>query len=282
MLPSGDDLSIILFFLGLAVTALIGGLSLIERKRKAITVALIISALLFTAFALGWPWFETLSPKMTELSERLGTNPVAWFAIIMFLIALLLFSRVGDKPRTYSETFEKQKELIDHYDRKAELGASAPDELKRPASGKEEEKIEYFSDINIATDLPEIATFSAIASVSAEFVKVFLDYASFYRAMTSAGWTKKRRISLTRFDPLEKEMNYQVPLVSKIQVDEKTAQLKWGAALDDKDLISAEKYRASIVIVGPKGEQRFDFFLIKKIVNDIPAVVILNERDVSF
>ena len=88
---SGDDLTIVLFLVGLAATFGLAAMSLAGWKHKALI------ALLFTlagAFAIGgvsWPWLKLISPSATIVVQEIAKSPVSWFCVLIFgiIIALL-------------------------------------------------------------------------------------------------------------------------------------------------------------------------------------------------
>jgi len=91
---SGDDLAIFLFFLTCSVAF---GLEAV----KAETIARRVS---FGAIALGcllsgvfWAQVKTIWPSLTDKIAAIATNPVSWFVIGMFFLAVIAFHRPPQK-----------------------------------------------------------------------------------------------------------------------------------------------------------------------------------------
>jgi hypothetical protein len=90
LLPAGDDLAIVLFFMSLAF-----GFGL--ETTKAETIARKIAFGLLTAACLltsiSWLQIKKIWPSFTEVAISVGTKPVAWFVVLMFILAVFAFHR---------------------------------------------------------------------------------------------------------------------------------------------------------------------------------------------
>jgi len=89
---AGDDPTIALFLVGLAVT--IAGTALAQGgwKHKALITSLfVISGILFVA-GIGWHWLKDLSPTtISVIVTKLATDPVSWFVVVMVGLCAVLF-----------------------------------------------------------------------------------------------------------------------------------------------------------------------------------------------
>jgi hypothetical protein len=89
---SGDDLSIALFLVGLAMTFLIGGVQTAGHKSRLLIWTLYALAIVSLSGAFGWLWIKTAYPYAASVFSGIATSPVAWFIILIFVIALLTLS----------------------------------------------------------------------------------------------------------------------------------------------------------------------------------------------
>jgi hypothetical protein len=93
----GDDLTVVLFFVGLAATFLVGAISQAGWKHPIFVGFLFLVAASFFVIGVGWPWLKDISPQAQALAIRIAKNPVAWFALIILGLSGILFVSRADK-----------------------------------------------------------------------------------------------------------------------------------------------------------------------------------------
>ena len=89
-MPSGDDLTIVLFFLTLAFGFGLEAMKAETSGRRITFMALTIVSVLAALF---WLKIKTIWPPFTETTITVGTNPLAWFVVLMFILAVFAFHR---------------------------------------------------------------------------------------------------------------------------------------------------------------------------------------------
>jgi hypothetical protein len=87
---SGDDLTIVLFLVGTAIT--VAGTAMSAAGwRHPVLISGLFSLAAFCAIAgLGWPLLKTASPAVTTIMNQIATNPVAWFVVLMVAVGAAL------------------------------------------------------------------------------------------------------------------------------------------------------------------------------------------------
>jgi hypothetical protein len=93
---AGDNLSIVLFFLTCTVAFGVEAVKAETTIRRASFAALAVSCLLTGSL---WVQLKTAWPALSRQIERVATNPVSWFAIVMFLLAVFAFHRPKQNTR---------------------------------------------------------------------------------------------------------------------------------------------------------------------------------------
>src|SRR6202011_1115272 len=84
------------------------------------------------------------------------------------------------------------------------------------------------------------------ASQTFDKITLFIDYSAYFTGFGAAGWSQRRRIKLASFEPFEKGIRYEAPIISRLaNKDGKIVTLNWGND-PDKDIISSDKYRARL------------------------------------
>jgi hypothetical protein len=85
---TGDDLTIVLFLVGTAITIALAAINGAGWKHRALVVLLFALALAFLVVGLAWPLVDlkTLSPSIVESIEQISRSPVAWFVVLMVAI----------------------------------------------------------------------------------------------------------------------------------------------------------------------------------------------------
>jgi hypothetical protein len=90
LLPAGDDLTIAVFFLSLAFALGLEAMKAETPVRRGVFTALTAVCALTGVF---WLQIKTIWPPFTEATTSVGTNPVAWFVVLMFILAVFAFHR---------------------------------------------------------------------------------------------------------------------------------------------------------------------------------------------
>lgn len=260
MLPSGDDLTIILFLVGLAGTSVATGLSLLERKRKLVTRILFILTVLFGVLGGGWPWFRELSPKLTEVVTGLASNPVTWFVTIMVLATLLLSSRMGDKVHS------------------PQLPSVSP------VADRQHESVEFVQGIIIAAGMTPQTTSPVLliadAKVSIARLRILLEYTYYSRSLNWAGWIKSRQVSLADLRDVVKGQSIKIP-VATCKPD--GSDVWWGGENDSagNQIQKSRKYRAVLRFIDSSNqEQTYSFLLLRTSIHEAPYIAeVFTEKD---
>jgi len=90
-MPEGDDLAVSLFFLSLALPAF--GLEAVKAETIPRRVMFAILAVACLLTALLWIQIKQIWPPFAVTITSLSTNPVAWFAVLMFILGVFAFHR---------------------------------------------------------------------------------------------------------------------------------------------------------------------------------------------
>jgi hypothetical protein len=96
----GDDLTVVLFFVGLAATLVVAAMSQAGWKQPAFIVFLLFLAVAFFAAGVGWPWIKEISPDIQRFATRIARSPIAWFVVIICgLSASLFLNKSAGQPK---------------------------------------------------------------------------------------------------------------------------------------------------------------------------------------
>jgi cyanate permease len=87
---SGDDLTIVLFFIGTAITIALAAMNAAGWRHPVLIRGLFGVAAFCVFIGMTWPILKTFSPSTTTIVNQVATSPVAWFVVLMFGIATLL------------------------------------------------------------------------------------------------------------------------------------------------------------------------------------------------
>lgn len=80
----GDELTICLFFVGLAVTVVCTGFALSGWRHKTLVLSLFVIGALLFFLGIGWYWIKDVPPAtITRSISTLAISPVSWFVVIM-------------------------------------------------------------------------------------------------------------------------------------------------------------------------------------------------------
>jgi hypothetical protein len=95
---SGDDLTIVLFFIGSAISIGVAAVSAAGWRHPVLIGALFSLAGACLVIGAAWPALKTISPPVTATVDQVATNPVAWFVILILgMTASLLFPKRGGR-----------------------------------------------------------------------------------------------------------------------------------------------------------------------------------------
>jgi hypothetical protein len=101
---SGDDLAIFLFFMTCAVAFGVEAFKAETTFRRLSFAAIAIGCLLI---GISWAHIKTLWPALTDKIATVATDPVSWFVIIMFLLAVVAFHPPKSRPNTGKQEEER-------------------------------------------------------------------------------------------------------------------------------------------------------------------------------
>src|ERR1700674_3737860 len=88
---AGDDLTVVLFFIGLAATFAVAAMSQAGWKHRAFIIILFSIAVFFMASGISWPWLKDLSPELREIAIQVTSNPVSWLSVMVLGLSAVLF-----------------------------------------------------------------------------------------------------------------------------------------------------------------------------------------------
>jgi hypothetical protein len=115
-LLGGDDLTIVLFFVGTAVSFACAAMSAAGWKHPALIVTLFALAAACFIFGAGWPAFKEISPpSWIAPIHQVATSPVAWFAVLvlgMTASILLPKRRASSRPPTQNKLVVRHPDIL--------------------------------------------------------------------------------------------------------------------------------------------------------------------------
>jgi hypothetical protein len=103
---AGDDLAIVLFFGSLVFGFGLETMKAETTARKSIFGALTAVCLLTAVF---WLQIKKIWQPFTDVTASVSTNPVAWFVVLMFILAVLAFH--PPKSRNQTAALRSKPEL---------------------------------------------------------------------------------------------------------------------------------------------------------------------------
>ena len=122
----------------------------------------------------------------------------------------------------------------------------------------------------------------ADAKTANERLRVTVEYSSFSRSLSWAGWRKSRQVSLANLQDVMKGQQIQVTVVTGEPTGE---EIWWGSENDSSgNLIQrSTKYRARIKFIGSSDEeQRYHFGLLRTSLNEAPYIAeVFTETDLD-
>jgi len=80
---SGDDLTIVLFFIGTAISIAGTAMSAAGWRHPVLIAGLFGLAGTCLVAGAAWPLLKTVSPPITAMVVQVATNPVAWFSVLI-------------------------------------------------------------------------------------------------------------------------------------------------------------------------------------------------------
>ena len=94
---AGDDLTVCLFFLSCAV---VFGLETFKAETVARRISFGVLTAVCAASGIFWSQLKTVWPGLTDKVTAVATNPVSWFGVALFLLAVFAFHRPRQKENT--------------------------------------------------------------------------------------------------------------------------------------------------------------------------------------
>jgi hypothetical protein len=89
----GDTLTAAIFFASSGIALAIAAVNQAGWKHRIVIWGLLGSGALFFAIGIAWPWLDAISPALTAAVEGVALNPASWFTLLMFIAAMVIFSR---------------------------------------------------------------------------------------------------------------------------------------------------------------------------------------------
>src|SRR5215208_3821150 len=91
---SGDDLTIALFLVGTAFSVAGTAVSASGWRHRSLIYGLCAAAVIILLTGVAWPLIKNISPApVVAVIAQVATSAVAWFAVLMVVIASLLVQR---------------------------------------------------------------------------------------------------------------------------------------------------------------------------------------------
>jgi hypothetical protein len=94
---SGDNLTIVLFLIGTAVSLAAAAISAAGWRHPLLIRGLLALAAIVAGTGIAWPFLGYLSPRLSVFLSEIATSPVAWFVIIIIGV-VAPFSRLSSTP----------------------------------------------------------------------------------------------------------------------------------------------------------------------------------------
>jgi hypothetical protein len=110
---SGDDLTIVLFLVGTAISFAVAAVSQAGRKRPLLILCFFVLAAMFAIAGSGWHFIKPISPRATAAIVQVATSPVAWFAVLVLGLTASRFRRKQDDKQSEIKKPEEKKIFID-------------------------------------------------------------------------------------------------------------------------------------------------------------------------
>ena len=146
--------------------------------------------------------------------------------------------------------------------------------------------VHYVESITLAAGMTPQTTYPVMLTASVkggnDKLQVVVEYCSFYRALSSAGWRKPRQVLLQNLQDVVKGQQIQIPVVT---CNRDASEVWWGGVNDSAgNLIQkSTKYRAKLKLIGDdKQEQCFRFCLLRTSLTEAPYIVeVFTEADLD-
>ncbi len=110
MVPSGDDLTIILFLVGTGLMFGVSAMTAAGWRHPVLIFGLFGLGALFFAAGIGWPFVKTISPPASEIVRQVAVSPAAWFCVLVLGLAAALLYRRGQPPSVSAPVAAKRQE----------------------------------------------------------------------------------------------------------------------------------------------------------------------------
>jgi hypothetical protein len=89
-----NDLTIAFFLVGIGINFAVATVSQAGWKHRLLIVGLFATAAIFGIAGASWHWLKDVSPvAVTTPIGEVATSPVAWFVVLMFALAAVIFKR---------------------------------------------------------------------------------------------------------------------------------------------------------------------------------------------
>jgi hypothetical protein len=234
---AGDDLSIFLFFLTCAVAF---GVEAVKAETAPRRISFATIAAVCLGSGIFWTHLKTLWPALSERVAAVATNPVSWFVIVMFFLAVFAFHRPRPKNIPVRVETTKKLEITPKFVDPAPLasvvaqGPVQPSaEPKREPEPKKEEPREfvdttpeYLLTIRSSEGMSRVQTDKVLAPYLGKWMKITGTVREVYPNLVSLqmgeGHGDKARNATLQIDDKQKpkfhllELNKQISVIGQI------------------------------------------------------------------
>ena len=103
---SGDDLSVFLFFAGLAIAFMVAAVSQAGWKHPAVIWALFAAAGVSVLAAVSWIWLKDFAPGASRYITTISGSPVSWFVVVILILSAMLWINKRPKSVVWNDAAE--------------------------------------------------------------------------------------------------------------------------------------------------------------------------------
>jgi hypothetical protein len=316
-MPAGDDLAIVLFFLGAAMALALAGIQSTGWRHKLLIGVLFASATVSFVIAAGWIWIKPHAPELAAILGSVATSSVSWFVVLMFSLAVILA-----RPQISA--------FIPIFRPRVRPAVSTPQQPPPIEGGDLSDLIErwsndHFRDSAVARntqawsvvhkakeDLKPLlrrALFSRFAGTACyvtnhimtdsgtydnhlslvhyvgnvihdiDLLRVFVDFS----CQTQRGdWTGRERIFLAEFQSQGRDQAFNVAILTTETIDGQPG-IKWGINNQTLRLFLQTQYcRARLVFKGDDGGEQYYYFIIVMPRDHTSRAFVVDQRNLEF